>query len=410
MQAKEPIHDVVIVGGGFAGVRAALDLNHRLPKHIGITVIDRSSCHTPHPMFYEIASAVMPHLNKSDFLQVRGAVSLPFEWIFSGTRVRVVKGEFARVASFEKQVVLKDGRQFPYSRAVLALGSETNYFGVPGAVEKAHPAKSLDDALNVRCGIEELFACAPQGKPIRIVIAGAGFVGVEFAGELALLIPRLAVQYGHEPSVCTLALVGNGKEVLTGSRPWVSRRAEQRLKKLGVELVLGKPIAKYEANRVFFGDGTAMDADFLIWSAGIRPPTVLGDQNVVPRSDRGYAIANKFLQIEGTPDIYVAGDSVNSPIPATAQRAIAQGACVAKNISRSFASMPPVPYSPQQPAFIVPLGGKYAVADLWGVPVTGFIAWCLKMAVEFKYLASVVPLSRAVSLWFNGIRLYASND
>src|SRR4051812_11128134 len=132
---------VVIVGGGFGGVRAALDLNRLLPREWGITLIDRNPYHGPQPMLFEVAAAYIPTDVRVEFLKAKGAVSVPYNNIFRGKRVKVVRGEVASLSFPEKKVSLMDGRHLAYTHLVLALGSETNYFNIDGMAEGSFSVK-----------------------------------------------------------------------------------------------------------------------------------------------------------------------------------------------------------------------------------------------------------------------------
>lgn len=146
---------IVVVGGGFAGVRAAIDLDRRVSSEYRIILVDRNSYHTPYSMLYEAASAYISGDRKADFRAVRAAIAIPFHLIIRGTNISFVKGDFEEIDFVDKRIKI-DGYRIPYEYAVLALGSTTNYYSVPGLEDQSFPFKSLDDAQNLRNAIEEL--------------------------------------------------------------------------------------------------------------------------------------------------------------------------------------------------------------------------------------------------------------
>lgn len=400
---------VVVVGAGFGGIRAALDLDKLLPSDYAIVLIDRNNYHGPQPMLFEVAAAHVAEPVETDFLKARGAIAVPLAHVFKKTRVRIVRGEVSEFFFGEKKVALADGRRFSYSYLVMALGSETNYFAIDGMIENAFPVKNLNEALALRAEIEEVFARKEKNEFIRFIVGGGGFVGVEVAGELTFLLKELAQKYGRDVSRATITVVEGSPSILAGAKTWVQKKATARLQKLGVEVLTNGRITSCSAGRVVLGSGETMPVDILIWTAGIKAPAVIECLSGVPQI-KGCLSLTPFLNLEQFKEVYGVGDLVASPVPATAQRALVQGKTAAKNIAHVIAGEPLARYSPVDPVFVVPVGGRYGLADLHGVHLVGFPAWCLKMIVELKYLVSILPIHKAMRHWLQGVQVYVSND
>lgn len=407
--------NVVIVGGGFAGVRAALDLNHLLPLDWGILVIDSNRYHSPHPMLYEVATAVLPSERKIDFEHLEGTAAIPYHELFSGTRVRFRQGKALEVLFGEKRVLLTDGTRIPYNFLLLSVGSQTNYFSVPGLESRAFPMKSVTDALNVRNGLEELFSRKGQKEFISIVVGGGGYTGVELAGELPGFVRKLSEKYGRRVDDTSITVVEASPRILGAGSEWVTDRVVRRLISLGIKIKLGSAISSYDENEVTLADGSKVPADFLVWTAGIKSPD-MSLKIDVPK-EKGYLVTNDHLQLAGHDDVFAVGDMVycfnpvkKCPVAATAQRAIQQAAAAASNIASHATGEPMKVFAPTDPLFVVPVGRKFAIADLGGIRFEGFSAWILKMIIEGKYLTSILPLGRALALWLGGIKIFVRND
>ncbi len=420
----EQTKNIVVIGGGFGGVRIALSLSGKLPPNYRIILIDKKDYHLPQWMLYEMATVKMESEKRKGYDEVNHVAKIPYSEIFQHyPDITFIQGEVEdvfldnKIVSYKPEVSGFEHRDFiKFEYAVLALGSETNFFNIKGMSERALGLKSFGDALNVRNSVVELFSRKKKTENVNIVIGGGGFSGVELATEMVNFIKRLSLGRGISPKRIRLSIVEAGPFVLFGSKSWLSRFAEKRIKNLGISLFLNSPIEKFEDGQISLGGGRVMPADLLIWTAGIRPNVLIEHLAGVPIV-KGCLVVDEFLRIAGHPSVYGIGDNVycfnkalQKPVPATSQRAVDQGRVVASNICRVIRGEQEKKYIPKNPAFIVPLGGKYAVADVYGVPLVGFLAWVLKMIVGLKYLVSILPWWKAFRLWLAGLAVYSRND
>lgn len=413
---------VVIIGGGFGGVRAALDLLRRDHEDIMLTLIDVNEYHSFTSDYYEVATAYFTEtevLSEERFRSVKGTVAIPFKIIFSqySHAFRFFKGQVVSIRLREKKIAFVSGKAIRYDRLIVAAGSQSNFFSIPNLETFAFPFKSINDALHTRNAIDELFIRVPKHHTIRIIIAGGGLTGVELAGEVVCFCKKLARIHGHPELNIDIKLLEGSDALLAGLHPWMQKRAQQRLEQLGVQVKINYFIERVEANALFVrGSSRAVPYDMLVWTAGVKPNVlarVLAAEGV--SLYRGRVATNEFLQIPEYRSVFVVGDigtqmNTDSLPPMTAQTAIDQGAYVARTLHRLFQKHRLFPFVLQRSRCIAPIGGKYALADLGTIKIEGLPAWLLKRFTALRYFLSILPFKYALTLWVRGVKLYVRND
>ena len=274
-------HDIVIVGGGFGGVRAAKILSKWSASwrnagghHVNITLIDKSRHHTYYPNLYEVATAHLPevfgHL-PLNFFDLKSSAIYPLEDIFlDETNVAVLEDEVTNVDFKKRQIKLKKSASLRYDILILGAGSETNYFNIPGLLEHALPLKNFFEALEIRNAIDEIFYRTPKNQLIKIVIGGGGFTGCEFAGELVGYMKKLARIHGRPEYYGECLIVEAADALLGGVSAWSRKKAEKRLAGLGVKFKFKSAIKAVEDGHVLLADGSKIPYDALIWTAGVK--------------------------------------------------------------------------------------------------------------------------------------------
>jgi NADH dehydrogenase len=417
---------VLILGGGFGGVRAALDLDRRLPKEYSITLIDRKGYHLPQLQLYETATMHMLRQRRADYQYVEDVAGIAFSDIFRATRVQFLQANIKDVFLSDRSVSIQFPGELPeggvhtglvhFEFLVVALGSETNYFGIAGLKDQSFGLKGLDDSLNIRNAIEELFARKEKGKSVNIVIGGGGFTGVELAGELPGYLKKLSKKYDLSYDDVRITIVEAGESILMGAAKWLIARAYARLRDLGVVVMLETPIESYSEGVVHIKNDGIVPADILIWTAGVRANSLL-ERILGAELTKTALVTDDTLALERYPHVYGIGDAIFSydskakkPVPGTAQRAIDQGKLVAENIARVIEKKEGKKYEPEDPMYLVPIGGKYALGDLYGFRVEGSLAWYVRSLVFFGYLFSILPIYKAVSHTWRALVLYGRND
>lgn len=395
--------NIVILGGGFGGVKCALDLA-KTPlggaEQYQIIIIDKNNYHTYYPMLYEVATANLERLKKFDFEKLEETVAIPFKEIFLKSRVKFQKAVIKEVDLKNNLVRLNNNNLLTFEYLVFALGSETNYFNIPRASEKSFGFKSVEEAMNIRNALNEIFYNKKQKEKIKIVIVGGGFSGCELAGELSYFIKKLSKIRNFPLDQVEISVIEANKQVLPGAKEEVIKLVQERLKSLKINLVLEQTIK----------DVSEIEFDILIWTAGIQANFLIKSISNLPLTNKSCLIVNEYLQISHFKNIFGAGDNILCPIIATAQSAIDHGKIVAKNILRDINKESLIAYQPRQPFFVIPLGSKYAVADLKIIILKGWLAWLLKYLVSLKYFLSILPIKKALTLWFLGFKLFMKND
>jgi len=409
--------NIVILGAGFGGLRCALDMARTTPKDYKIVLIDRNPYHLYYPKLFE---EIVPRSEVSGF---RCQVSV-LE-ILKGTKVEFIQGAVQGIDCKGRTVEvtpsdfpLHKGEKWSYEYLVLALGADTDYFGIPGLKEYGCTLKSIKDAETIRVVVQEFLQ--KKRERLDIVIGGAGATGVEVAAELAYLFRDVPRQQW------SITIVEALPRILAMFPNELSQYAHARLEKLGVRLMLdtciksvgtkeGKPEIVLAPRPLKPGETEAqltcdflpahekrVVVDVLLWAGGVRAnPFISTCGMLVDR--KGRVEVDEHLVVKGIERIFAIGDNAllmdpttKQPVPATAQAALLQGKIVADNIMRTIKGMPLALYSfPKFPA-IVPLADKDAVALIGNHVMRGFLAMLLRKAADVRYYASIVGWWKAM--------------
>lgn len=407
---------IVIVGAGFGGLRTALTLaRHMKPgTEYEIILIDRHHHHLYTPALYEVAAIPREYLNDKSLVS---SILIPIPEIIRGLPIKFISDEIIGHDVSDRSLALRAGGALSYEYLVLALGSETNYFNIPGLQEVSIPLKTCDDAALLRNKIETVLK---EKSFLQIIVGGAGASGVELIAELVNFTCALKEKIVAAPHICnvTFFLAEASGEILPGFDPWVVTRARTRLQNLGVVIKTGSPITRADARTVFFADGTEQKFDILIWTGGVKGPSALAALHF-PTSPKGTLIVGSDLCVMGSAGrIFAVGDNAwlenpetKKPLPWNVPVAEDEGRYVARRILNTIRGIPSRPFRPRgRYTFILAVGGKYALADLVFLRIEGTTGWCIKQFVELRYLCFVLPWPRAFMLWWKNVTLYSSND
>ncbi|MBI2021879.1 NAD(P)/FAD-dependent oxidoreductase [Candidatus Daviesbacteria bacterium] len=390
---------VIIVGAGFGGVKVALDLD-KFRDSFQTILINETSYHCYHADLYELAAVILKHEKKLDFENVASTVNIPLSKIFKDKKTEIVIGRVETIDP-NQRIVKTQNKSFEYDFLIIATGSETNYFNIEGAREYSHPFKNTADALNIHNDLEEL--SSSKTDLLQVVIVGAGFTGVELAGELRRFLPRS----------CQIRLIEGSKQVLTGMPTWAQELAFKRLKSLGIELSFSQSVKKVESDKLICQNGEEFKFDYLIWTAGVVGSKPANNLAGFKFTKRNQLEVKKDLSLKQFPQIFVVGDMVEfwdekraSFVPPTAWVALSQADVVSKNIYLSLNNQNTLKFIPPSPGFVVPIGSHFAISNLFNLQITGFSGWVLKRLIAFKYLVSILPFKEALAIWWRGLTIY----
>lgn len=321
-------------------------------------------------------------------------------------------------------MTLTEHGALPFEYLIIALGAESHDFDIPGVYERAHRFKTFDDAVAIRNAIT--FEQIKGNSLVRVVVAGGGPTGVELAAEIKKWACGL---YAKKESRCTVTILESGVSVLTGFSQGVVSRVTKRLAALSVHTRCGSAVSQVEPDHVVLANKTIIPFDVFIWTAGVRAVSISHAPPLQSTVRRRIGVTVHGLCIpddEATHSngcVYAIGDiscfthpDSHTPAPQVARAAIEQGSVAAKNIFNSLYGQEmkqPVThasYVHRLYPYIIPVGGKYAVAHIGPVIIHGFFAWVFKGVVELHYLASIMPLFTALDIWFRGLVVFIKNE
>jgi NADH dehydrogenase len=356
---------VIVVGGGFAGVGCAKELGKH---HIDVTLLDRHNYHQFQPLLYQVATGELAIAD----------VARPLRGIF--TRDETVDVRMAEVVGIDPDtasVTLAGGETMSADYLVVASGSIPNYFGTPGAERHAFPLYSATDAEQLRSRLFQVFEDA-DADPTRIdegalniVVIGGGPTGVETAGAVADLVNEVMPRRYHDLDVrrARIYLVDHGQVVLAAFSDKAHDYAAERLKKLGVKLLLGTGVTEVAADHVVLTDGSEIKSRTVVWGGGIKADDLTGfDQLDRGRAGRLTALAD--LTVEGHPNVYAIGDVANIPdhdgedLPQLGSVALQAGRWAAQNIVADIAGKPRTPFRYHDKGIMAMIGRGSAVAEM----------------------------------------------
>lgn len=411
---------IVILGGGFGGIRTALDLARRFKNQADITLIDRNNFQLFAPTLYEVASAL--GLDRDPFsVRLRKTISIPFDDIFAGTCVKYVQAEITRVNLAERVVMTKGDAFYPYDYLVIGLGSQANDFGIPGIHEYAFQFKTIEDGLAVNQRLLELYEHVSHHShelPIKVMVVGAGLTGVELAAELATCTRKLGKQYGLKGRSCNITLFEAGPKILPVANDKERAIVIKRLTELGVVIMQNAGIEEVGSDFVKLKDGHTHKGSMVIWTAGVKANAFLRTIQGLELTPQGKIVVDEHLNTVNDPNVFAVGDNIEfidhrtqRPEPGVAFAAIDQGSVVAKNIVRSIQGKELKNHRPPTMLWVAPLGGKYALAHLWrGVVISGFFGWIIRQLVDLKYFFSILPVKKALKLFWEDSKVFLKND
>ncbi len=376
---------ILILGGGFAGVRTALSLAKR---GIRCTLIDRNDGLDYHHDLYEVAASPLPPAEVRQLYQ--HVEHFTHASIFAGKPVAVVKATVQTIELKKNSVATSEG-PFTYDTLVVALGGRPADFTVPGAHEFPLHLWSLQDAYELHDRLFELSrkgrAC-PNGSAGRVVIFGGGFMGCELAAELAL---------HRGENRLSITIIEAMPHVLSGIEPLASE-AQKRLRSLAIDVKLSSPVTVIEEKNATLASGEKIPYDLAIWCGGVMGHPLLGTLNV-PLSKGGFVSVDDHLRIPGHQNAYCIGDSAScldttsgKPYPKLASIALVMGEHVAAMIASLKNGTTPEPFHTHPGPIAVPLGGAYALVlqKVAGL-AEGLPGWVVRRGLDLDLLQELFP-------------------
>ena len=410
---------IVILGGGFAGVAVARRLERRLrPDEADVTIVSRENFTLFTPMLPEVSSGGIEtrHVVTPVRAQLR--------------RTRFVLGEIERIDLDLREVdarhpITGDVATLLYDRIVLALGSVTSTFGIPGVEEFTLPLKTIEDAETLRnriiAALEQAVvteAGPERDRLLTFAVVGGGYTGCEAAGELVDLFHSIVPFYRPlRLADVRMVLIEAGKALLADLPPQMGKYTTRNLARRKVELVIGDGVTRIDARGIALQSGAMIPCATIVWSAGVRPSPVLKDLPGLEHARNGGLVVHADMSAVGRPEVWAIGDCAWIPAkpgaelsdktawyPATAQHAIREGPSLADNLVASLRGQPTKPFHYRSLGTMASLGGRRGVAALpGGFVLSGFPAWILWRTYYLARLPGIDRRLRVTIDWTLGL-------
>ena len=374
-------HRVVIVGGGFGGVKTALELAKDGRFHI--TLVSDVPDFRFYNLLYRTATGGAKRIS-----------SVPLRDILAHTNVHLI---FDKVTNLDRKahtVTTESKVTIPYDALVLALGVVTNYFHIEGLEELSYGIKTPHQAEELKAHLHKQLI--EEGQiDLSYVVIGGGPTGVELAGALPSYVSKIAQQHGLKPRKVHVDLIEAAPRLLPRMPKDISVMVQRHLRKLGVKLHLQKAVQAQTADELMV-DNKPIRSHTVIWTAGVTNNPFFSAQGF-QLTRTGKVRVDQFLQSE--PGIYVIGDNADTPYSGLAQVAIGDGKHVAKNLIRIADKKDPKPYIAKKPIYVMPAGPRWS-AVLWGrLRIYGLVGFLLRRAADFLAYHDYEPWKLALSRW-----------
>lgn len=404
---------IIIIGGGFAGIHLLKELMHH--PHFHITLVDKNNYNFFPPLLYQIATG---------FLEV-SSISFPFRRFLQGkSNVHFRLGTLKAIVPDEKKIQLSDG-ELGYDYLVIAIGTETNFFGKESIRKNALPMKTVNDAIHIRNHLLQqaedasvAAGAAESRKKSVLAIAGGGPTSVEIAGMIAEMTSGiLKKDYPElENHSIQIYLIAANHVLLAPMSEQAQNYAYQQLLKMGVKVKLDRRVKDYEDGVLYFDNHESLKVDTLIWAAGVTGRYIPGiDPESYGNGKR--LLVNQHHEIKNHPGIFAIGDialhagdaQFPSGHPQVAQVAIQQSRNLAMNFIKMQNGQPPASFAYRDKGAMAIIGKNRAVADLpkTGWHLKGFFAWVIWL---FVHLFSLTHHRNRTKTFYNWMAGYFTKD
>ncbi len=395
---------ILILGGGFVGVTAAMELEKRLARdRVEIKLINRDNFFLFTPMLHEVAASDL------DLTTIVNPVRKMLR------KVQFFAGEVERIDLAQKQGVVSHGfdhhrHTFEFDYLVIGLGSMTNRYGISGLEDYALTMKTLADAVRLRnhliAHLEEADTeCCKQKTPLlTFVVAGGGFAGVETVAGINDFVRGALRSYANlSEEMLRVVLVHSGPVILPELGEGLGAYAHRKLTERRVEIRLNTRVAEFSGRTVQLSDGTAIPTNTLVWTAGTSPNRLV--ETIPCAKDHGRLLVTEFLELDEWPGVWALGDCAAVPDqrtggfhPPTAQHGLRQAKVVAHNVVATMRGTRKMPFHYSTFAQLAAIGRRTGVARILGINFSGFAAWWLWRTV---YLCKLPRLEKKLRVAFD---------
>lgn len=375
--------NVLIVGGGFGGVKAALELAKQ-PDDFEITLISEHEHFRYYPELYHTATGGL-----------RTQTSIRLRDILADKNVTFIKASVSKLHRETKTLETSDGQKFSYDILILALGVVTNYFGIKGLKEYSYGIKSPEEAAEFKAELHKQLV-DEHAPDKHYVIVGAGPTGIELAGALPGYMKRIMANHNIKHRAIHIDLIEAAPRLLPRSPKSTSRAVRRQLSKLGIKLYLAQAVQGETADALTI-NGKPLSSHTVVWTAGMANNPFF-EANKFAVNDRHKVLVDEFMRAED--DVYVLGDNAASPYSGMAQTALYDASFVASNLKRGASGQDLKRYKPKQPISIIPAGPKWAAVDWGRFHFVGKKGYLLRQAADLVAFHDLEPWWKATEQWF----------
>lgn len=378
---------VVIAGGGFAGVKAALELMNK--PGVQVTLITQGNNFEYHGALYRTATGRSPL-----------EVTIPLREIFiKAKNISLILDEVTLLEPEKNLIHSSTGNSYRYDSLVLALGNQINYFGIDGMEEHSATIITVPDTISLRHKLVRLLK-SNVAHP-HIVIVGAGATGTELAGDLQTFARMVAEKYGKEVKQIRVSIIEGADRVLPLLKPKLSEKALLRLAKLGVTVRLNTRVDSCEPGKLCLDSGE-IPADLIVWTAGSRLVDFYETNAKQFELERGRVKVDEYLRAKGHKNIYVIGDNAATKYSGMAQTALHHAKYVSRILLGMSKGHPPVKFRARRPIYVVPIGERWAVLQDGKKLVSGYRAWLVRRQADLWIFKNFQPYKKAIMQWRKG--------
>jgi NADH dehydrogenase len=373
---------VLIVGGGFAGIKVALELSK--DKRLQISLLSNRSTFRFYPSLYTTVTGGLPEES-----------SIPLNNILGDKPIRIIIGEAVQLDRKERTIITSRIDSYRYDILIMALGVVTNFKGIKGIEQYAFSIKSVEEVVRFKAHLHQQLI--DEHKPdLHYVIVGGGPTGVELAGVLPGYIREIMGKHGIKHKAIHIDLVEAEPQLMLNIiKKETSDKITKRLHQLGVKLHVGKIVQGETANSLSF-DGHPITTRSVVWTAGVTNHPFFKVNNFTINGN-GKVAVDSHMQAEQ--NIYVLGDNADTPYSGMAQTGLHDAMYVSSYIFDQLDNKKTADYKPEKPVYIIPVGPHWAAVQWGNVQLYGWIGWLLRKTVSLQAFHYYEPWWRATEQW-----------
>ena len=384
MNSNTKKQNIIIVGGGFGGVKAALELSK--DNACDVTLISDKDHFVYYPALYSTATGGS-HLQSF----------VPLTEVFKTVpNVKIIKDEMIGIDAVRRHVVGASKKHYDYDVVVLALGVVTSYFGIKGLQEYSYNIKSHEELTRFKNHLHEEVA-ADKHLDKHYIVVGAGPTGVELSAALAAYLKHIAVKHQVKKARIRIKLIEAAPRVLPRMSEKASELVHKRLRNLGVDVMTNKKVESEDDDSIIVS-GHDILSKTVVWTSGVsNHPFFAEHSDLFKLAPNGRVLVDEYLL--AAPNIYVIGDNASTPYTGLAQTALHDAQSVARVIKARIHGTQAPMYRAVKPPVVVPVGKNWAILEWGPIRITGWIASLVRRVADMIGYDDILPLGQALGVW-----------